>query len=195
MESPEPFHNRSPVPPRRPPAVAADGRYRRRPATTGIGAVARQQSETEQTLASWFDAAQSGDLVRMRNLFDLYNGETLSVDQRQTNTGRTALIIAVQWDRYDVVRWLLDQGADPHYPSPRGTALYIGAIRVQDRHALPVHRRLSENVLELLQAHADSQVRFPGTGSLLYHKGDDANAFAVDLGAASKGAVARGVVR
>ena len=38
----------------------------------------------------------------MRNLFDLYNGETLSVDQRQTNTGRTALIIAVQWDRYDV---------------------------------------------------------------------------------------------
>ena len=92
----------------------------------------------------------------MRNLFDLYNGETLSVDQRQTNTGRTALIIAVQWDRYDVVRWLLDQGADPHYPSPRGTALYIGSIRVQDRHALPVHRRLSENVLELLQAHADT---------------------------------------
>ena len=153
MDSPEPFHNRSPVPPQRPPSAATDGRYRRRPPTSANW---RWSTETEQTLASWFDAAQSGDLVRMRNLFDLYNGETLSVDQRQTNTGRTALIIAVQWDRYDVVRWLLDQGADPHYPSPRGTALYIGSIRVQDRHALPVHRRLSENVLELLQAHADT---------------------------------------
>ena len=40
--------------------------------------------------------------------------------------------------------------------------------------------------LSMLQAHADSRDGFPGTGSLLYHKGDDANAFAVDLGAASK---------
>ena len=65
----------------------------------------------------------------------------------------------------------------------RDLAALTGAVAIV---GLCVSRWSASGRLSMLQAHADSQVRFPGTGSLLYHKGDDANAFAVDLGAASK---------
>ena len=65
----------------------------------------------------------------------------------------------------------------------RDLAALTGAVAIV---GLCVSRWSASGRLSMLQAHADSRDGFPGTGSLLYHKGDDANAFAVDLGAASK---------
>jgi ankyrin repeat protein len=70
----------------------------------GMGAYGNDMSETGDGL---IEAAMSGDIIKVRQL--LADGADVNFANR---LGVTALMVAAQWNRPEIVRFLLSKGAD-----------------------------------------------------------------------------------
>ncbi|WP_420629919.1 ankyrin repeat domain-containing protein [Candidatus Leptofilum sp.] len=75
-----------------------------------------------------FDAAEFGDLDWVeRSIGSLgLNGKPVNINA-QDNGGKTILMIATRYNHIDVVRFLLEKGADPNIRDKRGHTALIEA--------------------------------------------------------------------
>jgi cytohesin len=104
------------------------------------------QRRLEQAAAEWFAGVREGDLERMRRAreagVDPDRRTPYAAEGWSESSGWTALMIAAQQRRMEIVRWLLDQGAD------------VNAKNQHGRSALGV--ALTENHVELIKLLAEN---------------------------------------
>jgi len=71
-------------------------------------------------------ATISGHATTLRTLLDK-NTDSVTVDARERREGYTALVLAAKDGHIDIVRWLLEAGANPNIPSNAGMTALIHA--------------------------------------------------------------------
>jgi hypothetical protein len=92
-----------------------------------------------------------GDDVEMVALFLEYG---MNVNAREDFGGTTLLHYAVMFSRYEIVKYLLEHGADPSIESSLGTPLEIA-----QRSSFPEDQQNADAIAKLLQSYLDEQAK------------------------------------
>ena len=103
------------------------------------------------------DAASRGDVNRVKNLVEKGN---IDINQPGTYKGRTALMMAAKRGYIDVVKYLVDHGADVHRTDEEGeTPLLMAIMSPHEQHREPIITYLLEHGADV--NHADNSGRTP----------------------------------
>lgn len=102
----------------------------------------------------WFGSARKNSVSDLEHLYE--NGQTIDITD---NSGRTALIVAIEFKSTEAINWLLQNQANPNHQDSFGnTPLFIAATHGD-----------SDTLKILIDAGADPQQTLPNGDNLWHH--------------------------